>query len=64
MARRFTMMEAAVTGKRTTKKETNDKAEKSIFRAGPAGLFVGRYFTLPGVDPMSEKAGIKFEQRD
>lgn len=33
-------------------------------QASNTGLVVGRYFTTPGIDPMSEEAGIKFELRD
>lgn len=48
-------------GKTMRKKSTRHQRS---FEAGLKGLSIGRFFTEPGVDPMSEEAGIIFEKRD
>jgi ribonucleoside-diphosphate reductase alpha chain len=45
------------------RQEANYLKDKSV-RAAEGGLKITRYFTIEGIDPMSEQAGLVFEQRD
>lgn len=59
------MLEAQIQKAADGEEMANKKgALQAVFKAAANGLTIGRFHTEPGIDPMSEAAGIKFEKRD
>lgn len=58
------MVDMLVTKNSGTSKEKNKPKGAKFLAATKSGITIERFFTKRGIDPMSEAAGIVFEQRD